>query len=50
MDLFLFFKDAESKLWKAELDQREIMNRRRMLGNIRFIGELFKLKVSLAVL
>uniref|UniRef100_T2MEM1 Eukaryotic translation initiation factor 4 gamma 1 n=1 Tax=Hydra vulgaris TaxID=6087 RepID=T2MEM1_HYDVU len=40
-----FDTEAESKLWKADLDQREILNRRRMLGNIRFIGELFKLKM-----
>ncbi|XP_047138831.2 uncharacterized protein LOC124814829 [Hydra vulgaris] len=40
-----FDTEAESKLWKADLDQRKIMNRRRMLGNIRFIGELFKLKM-----
>ncbi|XP_065655366.1 uncharacterized protein LOC136081661 isoform X3 [Hydra vulgaris] len=40
-----FDTEAESKLRKADLDKREIMNRRRMLGNIRFIGELFKLKM-----
>ena len=35
------------KEWKEELDYKELKNRRRTLGNIRFIGELFKLKVGL---
>jgi len=40
-----FEKEEERKSWLAELDYREMMNRRRMLGNIRFIGELYKLKM-----
>ena len=31
--------------WLIELDYRESKKRQRALGNIRFIGELFKLKV-----
>ncbi|KAK3721609.1 hypothetical protein QZH41_008287, partial [Actinostola sp. cb2023] len=37
--------DEEMKLKKAELAQEELKSRRRTLGNIRFIGELYKLKV-----
>ena len=43
--LFLLFQEQEKKEWIIELDYRELKNRRRTLGNIRFIGELFKLKV-----
>ena len=39
------FQEKEKKEWLEELDYRELKNRRRTLGNIRFIGELFKLKV-----
>ena len=35
------------KLLKAELEQKEMKARRRSLGNIRFIGELYNLKVCL---
>ena len=31
---------------KSELQDEETLLKRRTLGNIRFIGELFKLKVS----
>jgi len=41
----VFEKEDERKAWKEELDLKEMLNRRRMLGNIRFIGELFKLKM-----
>jgi len=44
--LVCHFQEKERKEWKEELDYREMINRRRTLGNIRFIGELFKLKVS----
>ena len=40
-----FDTEKEKKEWLEELDYRELKNRRRTLGNIRFIGELFKLKV-----
>ena len=45
MEFVVFFKEKERKEWLIELDYRELKNRRRTLGNIRFIGELFKLKV-----
>lgn len=41
----VFEKEEERKVHLAELDYREMQNRRRMLGNIRFIGELYKLKM-----
>jgi len=40
-----FATEEEKKIYMEELDYRELTNRRRMLGNIRFIGELFKLKM-----
>ncbi|XP_066928112.1 eukaryotic translation initiation factor 4 gamma 3-like isoform X2 [Clytia hemisphaerica] len=40
-----FDTEKEMKEWKEELDYKEMINRRRTLGNIRFIGELFKLKM-----
>ena len=43
----LSFQEEELKAWREELDFREMKNRRRMLGNIRFIGELFKFRVSI---
>ena len=38
-------KEEEQKAKKEELDEDLAKNKRRMLGNIKFIGELFKLKV-----
>lgn len=40
-----FDTELEKKAWLEELDYKELGNRRRSLGNIRFIGELFKLKM-----
>ena len=37
----------EEKKWQEELAQRRHKTKKRSLGNIRFIGELFKLKVSM---
>jgi len=43
---FVFVQEKEGKEWKEELDYREMTIHRRTLRNIRFMGELFKLKVS----
>ena len=40
------FQEEEKKVKKEEMDEELAKNKRRMLGNIKFIGELFKLKVS----
>ena len=42
--------DEAKKLLKAELEQKEMKARRRSLGNIRFIGELYNLKVTFSSL
>ena len=50
MLLFLFcfvFQAEELAIKKAKLSLEELAARQRSLGNIRFIGELFKLKVLL---
>ena len=39
------FQEEEKKVKKEEMDETLAKNKRRMLGNIKFIGELFKLKV-----
>jgi hypothetical protein len=39
------FQEEEKKVKKEEMDETIGKNKRRMLGNIKFIGELFKLKV-----
>lgn len=39
-------QEEEKKIKKEEMDETQAKNKRRMLGNIKFIGELFKLKVS----
>ena len=49
-DCLLFIMQEAKKLLKAELEQKEMKARRRSLGNIRFIGELYNLKVSLFTL
>jgi hypothetical protein len=41
-------QDEELKLKKDKFALEELTSRRRTLGNIRFIGELFKLKVCLS--
>ena len=41
----MFEKEEERKLHLEELNYKEMMNRRRTMGNIRFIGELYKLKM-----
>lgn len=40
-----FFQAEKKKQLQAELEASEVKNRKRSLGNIRFIGELFKLKM-----
>ena len=42
----LFLQEEEKKEFMEKLDNIELKNRRRTLGYIRFIGELFKLKVG----
>ncbi|EDO33172.1 predicted protein, partial [Nematostella vectensis] len=37
--------EEDYKIKKAELEEEEMFGKRRTLGNIRFIGELFKLKI-----
>merc|ERR1711881_643150 len=37
--------EEKEKEWKEEIAHREWLHRKRTLGNIRFIGELFKLKM-----
>ena len=39
-------QEEEKQKLQEELSERETKTRRRSLGNIRFIGELFKLKVN----
>ena len=39
------FQEEEKKVKKEEMDETLAKNKSRMLGNIKFIGELFKLKV-----
>ena len=41
----LFLQDDERKQRKEEFEEAEFKSRHRSLGNIRFIGELFKFKV-----
>ena len=41
----VFLQDEERKQRKEEFEEAEFKSRHRSLGNIRFIGELFKLKV-----
>ena len=42
-----FSQAEEKKVKKEEMDEALGKNKRRMLGNIKFMGELFKLKVCL---
>ena len=44
----LFLQDEERKRRKETFEEAEFRARHRSLGNIRFIGELFKLKVWVA--
>ena len=43
-----FSQEEEKKFKKEELEEALGKNKRRMLGTIKFIGELFKLKVCLS--
>ena len=43
-----FSQEEEKKVKKEEMDEALGKNKRRMLANIKFIGELFKLKVCLS--
>ena len=43
-----FSQEEEKKVKKEEMDEALAKNKRRMLGNIKFIGELFKLKVGIS--
>ena len=43
-----FSQEEEKKVKKEEIEEALGKNKRRMLGNIIFIGELFKLKVCLS--
>ena len=40
-----FLQGKERKIRKEEIDEALAKNKRRMLGIIKFLGELFKLKV-----
>ncbi len=44
-DLYVCLQDVDRKKLKVELSTTMTKMRRRSLGNIRFIGELFKLKM-----
>ena len=43
-----FSQEEEKKVKEVEIEEAQGKNRRRMLGNIKFIGELFKLEVCLS--
>ena len=43
-----FSQEEEKKVKKEEIEEAQGKNKRRMLGIIKFIGELFKLKVCLS--
>ena len=41
----VFIQEEEKKIEREQMDEEASKNKRRMLGNIKFFGELFKLKV-----
>ena len=43
-------QEEEKKIKREGMDEEASKNKRRMLGNIKFIGELFKLKVIILTL
>ena len=45
MVFIVFIQEEQKKIKREEMDEEASKNKRRMLGNIKFIGELFKLKV-----
>ena len=45
-----FIQEEEKKIKRDEMDEEASKNKRRMLGNVKFIGELFRLKVIILTL
>jgi hypothetical protein len=43
--LIFVSQEGELKIEKQEMDESLAKNKRRMFGNVKFIGELYKLKV-----
>ena len=48
-NFFFFNQEYEKNICLKELNDKDLKNRRRTLGNIQFLGELFKLKVILFI-
>ena len=49
LDFCICFQIKEEEAWRIEFYERVLRPRERCLGNVRFCGELFKLKVGYPV-